>query len=215
MILGIGSDITDIRRIEKVIERHGERFLARIFTDIERAKRRAPREPRRDLCQALRRQGGLRQGARHRHPPRRVVARHGRGQPAVGPADHGADRRRAEAARRADAGGHEARIDLTITDEGPMALAFVVISAVPSQRRRESARGQIQDETRQDRGSRAERRVHRVASGASGGPENRLDIAFKRCAPHRVWRASSPHWNNILKSWTKFNLARPARSPRG
>ena len=43
MILGIGSDITDIRRIEKVIERHGERFLARIFTDAERtrAERRA------------------------------------------------------------------------------------------------------------------------------------------------------------------------------
>ena len=38
MILGIGSDIIDIRRIEKVIERHGERFLARIFTDTERAK---------------------------------------------------------------------------------------------------------------------------------------------------------------------------------
>src|SRR2546423_15163841 len=38
MILGIGSDITDIRRIEKVIERHGERFLARIFTDTERAR---------------------------------------------------------------------------------------------------------------------------------------------------------------------------------
>src|SRR5436309_10769009 len=38
MILGIGSDITDIRRIEKVIERHGERFLSRIFTDAERAR---------------------------------------------------------------------------------------------------------------------------------------------------------------------------------
>src|SRR2546423_15068841 len=38
MILGIGSDITDIRRIEKVIERHGERFLSRIFTDTERAR---------------------------------------------------------------------------------------------------------------------------------------------------------------------------------
>src|SRR5436309_15081455 len=45
MIIGIGSDITDIRRIEKVIERHGERFLARIFTDTERARaeRRAKR----------------------------------------------------------------------------------------------------------------------------------------------------------------------------
>jgi holo-[acyl-carrier protein] synthase len=32
MILGIGSDLVDVRRIERVIERHGERFLARIFT---------------------------------------------------------------------------------------------------------------------------------------------------------------------------------------
>ena len=38
MILGLGSDITDARRIAKVIERHGERFLTRIFTDIERSK---------------------------------------------------------------------------------------------------------------------------------------------------------------------------------
>ena len=38
MIIGIGSDITDIRRVEKVIERHGERFLARIFTEAERAR---------------------------------------------------------------------------------------------------------------------------------------------------------------------------------
>ena len=38
MIIGIGSDIIDITRIEKVIGRHGERFLERIFTDAERAK---------------------------------------------------------------------------------------------------------------------------------------------------------------------------------
>jgi holo-[acyl-carrier protein] synthase len=38
MILGIGNDITDIRRIEKVIEKHGDRFLTRIFTDTERAR---------------------------------------------------------------------------------------------------------------------------------------------------------------------------------
>ena len=45
MILGIGSDLVDIRRIEKVIVRHGDRFLLRIFTDVERAKaeRRATR----------------------------------------------------------------------------------------------------------------------------------------------------------------------------
>ena len=38
MILGLGSDICDIRRIERMIERHGERFLARVFTPVERAK---------------------------------------------------------------------------------------------------------------------------------------------------------------------------------
>jgi len=38
MILGIGSDLVDVRRIERVIERHGERFLDRIFTAAERAK---------------------------------------------------------------------------------------------------------------------------------------------------------------------------------
>ena len=38
MILGLGSDICDIRRIESAIARHGERFLTRVFTDLERAK---------------------------------------------------------------------------------------------------------------------------------------------------------------------------------
>src|SRR4030081_4164638 len=46
MIIGIGSDLIDIRRVAKVIERHGERFLDRIFTDAERARaeRRAKNE---------------------------------------------------------------------------------------------------------------------------------------------------------------------------
>src|SRR5260370_7686760 len=46
MIIGIGSDLIDIRRVAKVIERHGDRFLDRIFTDAERAKaeRRAKNE---------------------------------------------------------------------------------------------------------------------------------------------------------------------------
>src|SRR6201991_4737645 len=38
MILGIGSDITDVRRVASVIERHGDRFLSRIFTEVERAR---------------------------------------------------------------------------------------------------------------------------------------------------------------------------------
>src|SRR5512141_2674516 len=38
MIIGLGSDLCDVRRIEQVLERHGERFLTRIFTAAERAK---------------------------------------------------------------------------------------------------------------------------------------------------------------------------------
>ena len=38
MILGIGSDLIDIRRVEKVMRRYEERFIARCFTEIERAK---------------------------------------------------------------------------------------------------------------------------------------------------------------------------------
>ena len=104
MIIGIGSDLIDIRRIAKVIERHGDRFLDRIFTDVERAKaeRRAKNEKMvvatyakrfaaKEACaKAL--GTGIRQ--------RRVVARHGRGQPAGRPADHEADRRGAEPGSR-------------------------------------------------------------------------------------------------------------------
>ena len=105
MIIGIGSDITDIRRIEKVIERHGERFLSRIFTDTERARaeRRAKsvetyakRFAAKEACaKAL--GTGLRAG--------RVVARHGRRQPAVRAPDDEAHRRRRGTARQAHAAG--------------------------------------------------------------------------------------------------------------
>ena len=97
MIVGIGSDLCDIRRIEATLERFGERFVARCFTEIERRRSDAPRRPRRLLRQAVRRQGGLRQGARHGAEARRVLARHGGRQPAVRPADDAADRRRGRA----------------------------------------------------------------------------------------------------------------------
>ena len=38
MILGLGNDMIDIRRVERTIERYGDRFLSRVFTDIERQK---------------------------------------------------------------------------------------------------------------------------------------------------------------------------------
>jgi hypothetical protein len=65
MIIGLGSDLIDIRRVEKSIERFGERFLSRIFTDTERHKSDG-RPARRELCQALCGQGGLFQGVGHR-----------------------------------------------------------------------------------------------------------------------------------------------------
>ena len=46
MIFGVGNDLIDIRRIEKTLERYGERFLTRVFTEIERKKsERAPTVP--------------------------------------------------------------------------------------------------------------------------------------------------------------------------
>ena len=80
MIVGIGSDLCDIRRVEKSLERFGERFTHRIFTDIERA--RSDRNPGPAASYAKKRfaaKEGLRQGARHRHALLRLLARHAQG----------------------------------------------------------------------------------------------------------------------------------------
>ena len=131
MIIGIGSDITDIRRIEKVIERHGERFLSRIFTDTERARaeRRAKsvatyakRFAAKEACaKAL--GTGIRQGVWWRDMG---VVNLPSGRPTMKLTGGAASR-----LARLIPLGHEARIDVSITDEYPLAQAFVVISAVP------------------------------------------------------------------------------------
>ena len=131
MILGIGQDIVDIRRVEKVIERHGDRFLSRIFTEVERARaeRRAKsvetyakRFAAKEACaKAL--GTGIRQGVWWRDMG--VVNLPG-GRPTM--------KLTGGAAARLDKltpAGHAARIDLTITDEYPLAQAFVIISAEP------------------------------------------------------------------------------------
>ena len=110
------------------------RALPRAHLHRGRARaRRAPRQARRDLCQAFRRQGGLRQGARHRHARAAcsgatwawsTCRRHARPCTSTG----GALKR----LEKMTPAGHEARIDLTITDEFPLAQAFVIISAVPA-----------------------------------------------------------------------------------
>ena len=130
MIIGMGSDLTDIRRIEKVIGRHGERFLDRIFTEAERA--RAERKAKRIETYAKRFAAkeacakalgtGIRGGVWWRDMG--VV-----NMPSGRPTMHltGGALRRLEAITPA---GCEARIDLTISDEWPLAQAIVVISAL-------------------------------------------------------------------------------------
>jgi len=131
MIIGLGSDLCDARRIAKTIERHGERFLARIFTPIERAKadRRknrvetyAKRFAAKEACaKAL--GTGMSHGVFWRDMG--VVNLPG-GRPTL--------RLTGGALARLQAmlpAGHEARIELSMTDEGPMAQAIVIIQAVP------------------------------------------------------------------------------------
>jgi len=129
MIVGIGSDLVDIRRIQKVIDRHGERFLSRIFTDAERARaeRRAKatetyakRFAAKEACsKAL--GTGIRRGVWWRDMG--VVNLPG-GRPTM-QLTGGALARLEELTPV----GFEARIDLSITDDWPLAQAFVIISA--------------------------------------------------------------------------------------
>jgi holo-[acyl-carrier protein] synthase len=131
MILGIGSDITDVRRIAKVLERHRDRFIDRVFTTTERdrAERRrnrvetyAKRFAAKEACaKAL--GTGFRAGVWWRDMG---VVNLASGRPTM--ALTGGAKRRLEAITPP---GHEARIELTITDEGPMAHAFVIIWALP------------------------------------------------------------------------------------
>jgi holo-[acyl-carrier protein] synthase len=131
MILGVGSDLVDVRRIERVIERHGDRFLLRVFTETERAKadRRAARTETyakrfaaKEACaKAL--GTGFRAGIFWRDLG---VINLPSGRPTMKLTGGALERLRAITPP-----GHDARIDLTITDEGPMAQAMVIISAVP------------------------------------------------------------------------------------
>ena len=131
MILGLGSDITDVRRVARVIERHGDRFLSRVFTESERARaeRRknrvetyAKRFAAKEACaKAL--GTGMRRGVFWRDMG---VVNARSGQPTMKLT--GGALKRLQAITPA---GYEPQIDLTITDEGPMAVAFVIISAEP------------------------------------------------------------------------------------
>jgi len=131
MIIGVGSDLVDVRRIERVIARHGDRFISRIFTQAERAKAEqrvtrvetyAKRFAAKEACaKAL--GTGFRAGVFWRDLG---VINLPSGRPTMQLTGGALERLRAITPP-----DHEARIDLTITDEGPMAQALVIISAVP------------------------------------------------------------------------------------
>ena len=131
MILGIGNDMIDIRRIENTLERFGERFTARVFTEVERTKsdrRRqraasfAKRFAAKEACsKAL--GTGLRRGVFWRDMG---VVNLASGRPTM-KLTGGAAMRLSELVPAE----HEAQIDLTLTDDFPWAQAIVIISAVP------------------------------------------------------------------------------------
>ena len=130
MIIGLGSDIVDVRRIGKSIERYGERFLTRIYTPVERAKAEkranrvetyAKRFAAKEACsKAL--GTGFRAGVFWRDMG---VLNLSSGRPTMKLT--GGALKRLQAITPA---GCEARIDVSLTDEGPTALAIVTITAV-------------------------------------------------------------------------------------
>ena len=130
MIIGIGADLIDIRRIEKSLDRFGGRFVERIFTEAEqavsdgrrqRAASYAKRFAAKEACsKAL--GTGLRRGVYWRDMG---VVNLPSGRPTLMLTGGAA----AQLARMTPP-GYEARIDLTITDDFPMAQAIVIISAI-------------------------------------------------------------------------------------
>ena len=134
MIIGIGNDLCDIRRLEKVLDRHGDRFVERCFTVVEQRKseRRAHRAASyakrfaaKEACaKAL--GTGIRNGVFWRDMG---VVNRPSGQPTLLLTGGAAER-----LRDIVPAGFEAVIHLSLTDEHPYAQAFVVIEAVRAAR---------------------------------------------------------------------------------
>jgi holo-[acyl-carrier protein] synthase len=130
MIIGLGNDMIDIRRVERTIERYGERFLTRVFTETERLKSDgrvgraasyAKRFAAKEACaKAL--GTGFRRGVFWRDMG---VVNLPSGRPTL-QLTGGA----ARVLQLLTPEGHEVRIDLSITDDFPTAQAIVIISAI-------------------------------------------------------------------------------------
>lgn len=132
MILGLGSDLVDIRRVEKTLDRFGARFTHRIFTDGERAKsdRRAQRAASYARRFAAKEACSKALGTGFRHSvywrDMEVVNLPG-GKPTM-KLTNGAAARLAKLVPP----GMRAQIDVSLTDDPPIASAIVIITAVPA-----------------------------------------------------------------------------------
>lgn len=135
MILGVGTDLCDIRRIEQTLARFEERFVARIYTDEERAKaekRGNARANRYAMFYAAKEAcakalgTGFRDGVFWRDLK---VGNLPSGQPVMTLSNGALDRLQSLTPK-----GFAPKIDISLTDEYPMAHAMVVISAVPMDR---------------------------------------------------------------------------------
>lgn len=134
MILGLGSDLIDIRRVEKTLARFGDRFVERCFTDIERRKsdRRAQRAASyakrfaaKEACAKALGTGVPRRGVHWRDLG---VVNLPSGKPTMA-LTRGAAARLEEITPP----GMKAQIDITITDDYPLAQVIVIISALPEE----------------------------------------------------------------------------------
>jgi holo-[acyl-carrier protein] synthase len=131
MIIGLGSDLCDIRRIEKTLERFGDRFVARVFTPIEqrkaesrahRAATYAKRFAAKEACaKAL--GTGFSRGVFLKDIG---VVNGPSGAPTLALTGGAAQRLAALVPK-----DHDVKIHLTLTDEAPLAMAVVVIEALP------------------------------------------------------------------------------------
>ncbi|MBO6520666.1 MAG: holo-ACP synthase [Rhodospirillales bacterium] len=132
MIIGIGTDLCDIRRIEKTLERFGDRFIARLFDDYEIKKAMRRQNPASSFAQSFAAKEacskalgtGFRQGVFWRDM---VVQNLPTGQPVM-QLTGGAKAR----LDKLTPPGMTAKVDVSQTDEYPMAHAMVIISADPS-----------------------------------------------------------------------------------
>jgi holo-[acyl-carrier protein] synthase len=131
MIIGLGSDLADIRRVEKSLERFGDRFTHRVFTELERQRSDRKSDPAASYAKRFAAKEAcakaLGTGIRHAVFWRDMgVANLPSGQPTM--ALTGGALKRLQAITPA---GHRSVIHLSLTDDHPYAQAFVIIEALP------------------------------------------------------------------------------------